>query len=270
MKEKQTSEKRMKPAVEAAVIILIILVLSVLAFVLVKIFSPRTETGDDTGTDTETTEFDTRTYQEMPYDDLDYDKVDEYVKKVYDHRFTTVTPLVLKQEVSVDDLDGWGKIKQFGNVMQYYDSSYELKPVEYNNKTVMYKPPYVRYTLQGYPAYATPGDFVTHVEICGVDTVYVCGINVNSSFEDFEEVFSALGFTVTREKSPTSYGKRQIIRAAIDGFWIILEKESELELKKGIYQYKSVIEYENNVVPAILRMGLAVNHYSRVEQFILP
>lgn len=242
-----------------------------LIFLLIfSLFSCGGKGDETTAEDGTTTDMDTRTYQEMPYDDLDYDKVDEYVRKVYDHQFTTVTPLVLKQEVNVDDLGGWGKIKQFGKAMQYYDSSYELKPVEYNNKTVTYKPPYVRYTLQGYPAYATPGDFVTHVEICGVDTVYVCGINVNSTFEDFEEVFSALGFTVTREESPTSYGKRQIIKAAIDGFWIILEKESELDLKKGIYEYSSVIEYENNVVPAILRMGLAVNHYSRIEQFILP
>ena len=261
----------MRPEFTAVLIVLIIFVLSVSAFAAVKIFGKGKETAEETETVTETTtELDTRDIRALPYDDLDYEKVDEYVLKVYDNPYTTKTPLLLKQEADVDGLAGWGKLKQYGGVMQYYDPAYELKPVEYNYKTVIYKPPYVRYFIQGYPAFAAPGDFVTHVEICGVDDVYICGINVNSTFDEFEETFSALGFTVTRESVKTTYGEREIIKADIDGFWIILEAPSRLKLQKGVYGYYNAIEYENNVVPAILRMGLAVNHVSRIEQFMLP
>lgn len=247
------------------------IIVIILSLMLVICLCSCGEGPEDTTTETEAeTEEDTRTYQEMPYDDLDYEKLEEYVQKIYDHPDTTKTPLALTQSVDTESLNEWGTVKKFGGVVQYYDSAYELKPVEYNNKTVMYKPPYVRYDLNGYPAYATPGDYVIHIDICEVPDVYICGINVRSSFEDFEKAFTGLGFTVAESTEHTSYGERRCIKAEIDGLWIILEQESELKLQKGIYDYKKVIEYENNTVPAILRMGVAVNHYSRVEQFILP
>jgi len=247
------------------------IIVIILSLMLVICLCSCSEGPEDTTTETEAeTEEDTRTYQEMPYDDLDYEKLEKYIQKIYDHPKTTKTPLALTQSVDTESLNGWGTVKKFGGVVQYYDSAYELKPVEYNNKTVMYKPPYVRYDLNGYPAYATPGDYVIHIDICEVPDVYICGINVESSFEDFEKAFTGLGFTVTESMEHTSYGERRCIKAEIDGLWIILEQESELKLQKGIYDYKKVIEYENNTVPAILRMGVAVNHYSRVEQFILP
>ena len=159
----------------------------------------------------------------------------------------------------------------------YFDEAYDPEPVysedaEDPTVPVWFKGPYVRYYVSGYPEYDGEEQYVIHVDVCGDSSVSICGINVNSSFEQFSQTFTALGFEVESgvwDTLPYTTG-RQIIEAKRDGMWITLEKESVFVNSDAYGTETSALSYENGVVPAILRMGVAVDNYMPVEQYDMP
>ncbi len=205
---------------------------------------------------------------------------DELIQKIYADPGTTKTEFQLKQPFDPEPYKNREKL-YWACITLYYDQKYDLTAINYpgtDNDPVLYKPPYVRYDVTGYPnAHESKEQYVTHVDICGDDTVSICGININSSFEDFKKTFSALGMTVREYTIKLPYGKRECIEATSSatetesGLWIVLEKESEFILERGVFEdYEDVIEYDGNKVPGMLRMGIPVETYTTVEQYLMP
>ena len=85
-------------------------------------------------------------------------------------------------------MTGW-----FG-ARQYYGKGY-APTVDEEGNTV---PPehYVTYLITAYPDYADGGQYVTQIEVTDPE-VRVKGLTVNSTFEEFKDIFLALGFKVT-------------------------------------------------------------------------
>ena len=205
---------------------------------------------------------------------------DELIRKIYNDPGTTITEFRLKQAFDPKPYEDREKL-YWACITQYYDKNYDLTAINFpgtENNPVLYKPPYVRYDVTGYPnAHESEEQYVTHVDICGDDTVSICGINIKSSFEDFKNTFSALGMTVREYTIKLPYGKRECIEATSSatetesGLWIVLEKESEFILERGVFEdYEDVIEYDGNKVPGMLRMGIPVETYTTVEQYLIP
>jgi hypothetical protein len=206
--------------------------------------------------------------------------VDTLIEAIYADPGTTKTEFQLKQPFDPEPYKNREKL-YWACITLYYDQKYDLTAINYpgtDNDPVLYKPPYVRYDVTGYPnAHESKEQYVTHVDICGDDTVSICGININSSFEDFKKTFSALGMTVREYTIKLPYGKRECIEATSSatetesGLWIVLEKESEFILERGVFEdYEDVIEYDGNKVPGMLRMGIPVETYTTVEQYLMP
>ncbi|MBO4423573.1 MAG: hypothetical protein J5879_09045 [Clostridia bacterium] len=267
----------------------------VLSFVLLKVSGPLNQPADGTGTETDTNQTDTtdtdtaeavikdriaalidenkkaREAAGTPEDEIDYEFLKQLVKLIYEREDTTKTQFSLLQRFDKT------KYKLFDpeiiRLAYYYDDNYEKNPVYVDDKIVWYKAPYVRYQALGYPDKDYDREYVTHIDICGLDDVSICGITVNSTFEQFRETFTNLGFTVSGGERacylPYSL-QRMVITAEYNGFWIILEQASAVNPEMDSYGEAGFIQYENNTVPAILRMGVAVQNDSPVEQHDLP
>jgi hypothetical protein len=264
----------------------------VLSFVLLRFSGPRTDPPSDSGTatDTETvTDTDTtpvytdpvraliekhRAEKGSDYTENDYEFIKELAKLIYSREDTTITQFCLLQEFDRE------KYEVFRSVIVrpdfYYDDRYEKRPVYENGEEtgdpVWYLPPYVRYQISGFPDRYDEQSYVTHIDICGINDVAVCGITVNSTFDEFESTFKNLGFNVTRSEMDLLYSNdRNIITAEYNGLWIILEQASEANDIEAAYGYDAAaVRYENDTVPAILRIGVAVQSMSPVEQYELP
>lgn len=268
----------------------------VLSFVLLKVSGPLNQPADGTGTGTDTIQTDTtdtdtadvvikdkiaqlidenkkaRAEAQTPEDEIDYEFLKQLAKLIYEREDTTQTQFTLLQRFDKT------KYKLFDPEIirsaYYYDDNYEKNPVYYEDETVWYKAPYVRYQAMGYPDKEYDREYVTHVDICGLDDVSICGITVNSTFDEFRETFTNLGFTVSggdRAGYLPYSTERMVIMAEYNGLWIILEQASAVNVDAEAYGAEDgYIQYENNTVPAILRMGVAVQNDSPVEQFDLP
>ena len=203
-----------------------------------------------------------------------YELIMQMLNTIYTREDTTQTQFLLLQDFDTEKY----QIFDPGIIRPafYFDDRWEKYPVYYNggDEPVWYKPPYVRYQVMGYPDRFEDKTCVTHIDICGIDFVSICGITVNSTFDEFRETFSNLGFSVTGGDNPVSLPystQRNVIAAEYNGLWIVLEQASEADTNLGAYgEAGNYLNYENNVVPAILRIGVAVKNYSHVEQYELP
>ncbi len=203
----------------------------------------------------------------------------EALSIVYGHEGTTKTQFKLLDSFDMNVYQTW-RTPMLRVQKIYFDEAYDPEPVysvdpeNTSGDPVWYKGPYVRYYVSGYPEYDGEEQYVIHVDICGDDSVSICGINIDSSFEEFAQTFTALGFEVESgvwDALPYTTG-RQTIVAQRDGMWITLEKASVLELESA-YVYGAetpALSYENGIVPAILRMGVEVENYMPVEQYDMP
>ena len=223
--------------------------------------------------------------------------LDEMLERVYSHPGTSKMKFRLKQTVTDEDMKDYLKKFSYGGICQYYDPDYDLTPVyycesddrlmtdeeieaAYENGGGRFGPdwvsgtPYVRYDVNGYPSRDDDNKAVVHVDILD-EKISVCGLTVNSSLDEAEKVLTELGFTVTRNKTHKVYScktDREILEAHADGFWIIFEEASEMKsgFAKDVYPYTDFILYRDNVMPAIIRMGISVDGYSSVDQFLIP
>ncbi|MBQ7698854.1 MAG: hypothetical protein IJT49_00755 [Clostridia bacterium] len=214
-----------------------------------------------------------------PEDEIDHDVLAEWVEKIYDHPGTSKTQFRLLDKF---DTSKYRIADQFLIAADIcYDEAYdpEIAYSQVYNEPVWYKPPYVRYHVAGFPDGSVKEKYVIHTDVCGDDTVTICGINVNSSFEEFEKTFTELGFNVHRGTMDLPYAKgRQIIEASYNGLWIILEKEAQYKpFEYEVYNtdqssgYRDYVGYDNDTVPAILRMGVVVKGTKwACEQYDMP
>lgn len=98
------------------------------------------------------------------------------------------------------DFSEYTSIPGFG-VIQYYGKGYK-----YDDKY------YVCYDVTAYPDYADGGEYVTRIEITD-PAISIYGLTVNSTFEEFQKVFGAMGYTI-------SYISKNTINAEKDGISI--------------------------------------------------
>ena len=285
---KKQKNYRLRSVLYGVGIAAIVLSFFVMSFVLLKISGPRTELPADGSaaaeTEAETTEPASTDPLRMLIDEdkknkngdesVDYELIRQMAALIYSREDTTITQFCLLQQFDTE------KYKLFEPTIVrpsfYYDDRYGKNPVYSagNDEPVWYKPPYVRYQVSGYPDRFGEQKYVTHVDICGLNYVSVCGITVDSSFEEFRDTFSSLGFTVTGgEKAgylPYS-SQRMSIMAQYNGLWIVLEQASHADINQKSYgEDVDYLTYDNDVVPAILRIGVSVENYSPVEQYELP
>lgn len=277
---------RLFTALEAVAVVAVVCGFVVLSMVLTKISGPKTDpaasgeisaakdqtkettdfeiiAADSKGEESDTTE-----------NENNYELIMQMLNTIYTREDTTQTQFLLLQDFDTEKY----QIFDPGIIRPafYFDDKWEKYPVYYNggDEPVWYKPPYVRYQVMGYPDRFEDKTCVTHIDICGIDFVSICGITVNSTFDEFRDTFSSLGFTVTGGDKPgyLPYStQRKVIAAEYNGLWIVLEQASEADTNLSAYgEASNYINYENNVVPAILRIGVAVKNYSSVEQYELP
>lgn len=104
----------------------------------------------------------------------------------------------ITQDVSKIDFSDYHEILGVMGAKEYYgygylpahnDTGFEIAP-EY----------YVKYTLTPWPDYADGGQYITTIEFCD-PKVTVYGLTVDSSFDDFEQVFQDMAYELTMESS---------------------------------------------------------------------
>ncbi len=87
-----------------------------------------------------------------------------------------------------DEIYGWFGAREYlgkGYVSQIDEDGVQIFPLEY-----------VSYIVSAYPDYADGGSCITGIKIFTSDfTVY--GISINSSVEEFDNVFESMGYTVS-------------------------------------------------------------------------
>ena len=117
------------------------------------------------------------------------------------------------------DFSGYAEVTGWFGARQYYGKDYA--PAVDGTAPEHY----VTYLITAYPDYADGGQYVTQIEVTDPE-VRVKGLTVNSTFEEFRDIFVALGFKVTKgetayvaEKGNITYrlteGKTILITAAV-------------------------------------------------------
>lgn len=100
----------------------------------------------------------------------------------------------ITENVENTDMSQYKSVSGWMGAKEYYGSEYS--PVTDSEGNVTKPEYYVTYLVSAYPDYADGGQYITKIEITD-PSVMVHGITVNSSFEDFETVFKALGYTAS-------------------------------------------------------------------------
>lgn len=188
---------------------------------------PETYEATDEATDA-APESDTEEFIPVYYDQA---LIDEYLDKIYSHPGTSNMAFSLKDRPTEIELEGCRIEYGFG-CEEVFDPAFEGDG--FDGK------PYQSYHIAGYP------DCIDAYAVIGVniynDTTKICGIGVNSSFDEFEATFSSLGFTVTRE----TVGVRSFISARIDGMIIELYERYGTEAPANMYM--TILSTNNNNV----------------------
>ena len=102
---------------------------------------------------------------------------------------------------NVDDYDWSGHDEIFGwfGASEFLGKRYRLT---YNEEEQRYEKPkfYVSYVVTNYPDYSSPSSCVTRIDITD-PTVKVYGLTTKSTLLEFIEVFSDLGYDISKEGS---------------------------------------------------------------------
>lgn len=106
----------------------------------------------------------------------------------------------ITQDVSKVDFSGYHEIIGWYGARQYYGSGYQ--PIFSENGYETDPEHYVKYLITAWPDYADGGKYITLIEFTdpGI-TVY--GLTVDSSYDEFERVFSEMGYKISRESKQT-------------------------------------------------------------------
>ncbi|HPP36876.1 MAG TPA: hypothetical protein PK767_11650, partial [Clostridiales bacterium] len=104
----------------------------------------------------------------------------------------------ITQDVSETDFSGYCEILGWIGARQYYGSGYQPEVDENGNQT---DPEYyVKYKVTAWPDYACQNKHITSIEITD-PKVTLYGLTVDSSFDEFEQVFSEMGYEISRKSS---------------------------------------------------------------------
>ena len=136
--------------------------------------------------------------------------IDEYIEKVFSHKGTTELPRKLKDKLA----DGPGNNTGISN-----DDIF-IYPIYKAATTGPIETYALNYGYSGYPDCLSVDSVITEIDIMR-DDINICGINTSSSFEEFEKVFTELGFEVQKASDYRIFAK-------IDGFTITLQKEEKI------------------------------------------
>ena len=167
-------------------------------------------------------EFEKNTGMEVEFDS---DSIKEYIDKIYDHPGTTQTKYRIMQyipEEDVKDHDTLYNVEENGvsGYLVYFDNDNGMFDYHINRKDHI-KYTYSDFLLRFHSYFVKEGNsrpMVTKITIRN-DKIKLCGIDINSSFDDFEKTFSALGFKTKRTKNAAT-GKDVAVYAEIQGLKI--------------------------------------------------
>ncbi|MBR6921801.1 MAG: hypothetical protein IKH51_06375 [Clostridia bacterium] len=134
--------------------------------------------------------------------DFRYDqaKIAEYLDIIYSHPETTKTTHRLG-DTSLEDKDqaAQKRLEELGVDEYYYVGDQYGHSTEYTLRCV--NTSYIMYRSRSYPMeyelYGNNKSTLTNIMMRG-EELKICGISSESSFDEFEEVFTSLGFEVTR------------------------------------------------------------------------
>lgn len=104
----------------------------------------------------------------------------------------------ITQDVSETDFSDYYEIVGWFGASQYYGSGYLPESDEDGNKI---EPEYyVKYLITAWPDYADGGKYITSIDF-NDPKVTVYGLTVDSSFNEFERIFSEMGYEITKDSS---------------------------------------------------------------------
>jgi hypothetical protein len=111
----------------------------------------------------------------------------------------------ITQDVSEVDFSGYREIYGWFGARQYYGSGYlpvtDENRYEADENGYEADPEYyVKYLVSAWPDYADGGKYVTCIEFTDPE-ITVFGLTVDSSFDEFEKVFSGMGCEIFKESS---------------------------------------------------------------------
>lgn len=114
---------------------------------------------------------------------------------------------------------------------EFYGTGYQAVFDEAGNTT---RPDhYVIYCITAYPDYADGGQYVTGIEI--TDPHITCyGLTVDASLEDFDKIFSDMGFTVSSPSKVTH-------RAVKDNITFLFEQGKRLKIDAKISNRDGIV-----------------------------
>lgn len=102
----------------------------------------------------------------------------------------------ITQNVENTDFSSHNEIYGWMGAREFLGKGYSTVADEYSNQV---KPlHYVSYIITAYPDYADGGEYVTQIDITD-PTVSVYGLTVNSTIEEYDEVFRKMGFVISVE-----------------------------------------------------------------------
>jgi len=107
----------------------------------------------------------------------------------------------ITQDVSKTDFSGYREIVGCIGAKQYYGSGY--MPVKDENGYETDPEYYVKHLITAWPDYADGGEYITLIEFTD-PKVTLYGLTVDSSFDDFEQIFSKMGYEINRNSSKFS------------------------------------------------------------------
>ncbi len=104
----------------------------------------------------------------------------------------------ITQDVSETDFSDYYEILGWFGARQYYGSGYQSIIGE--NGYEVEPEYYVKYKITAWPDYADGGQYITSIEF-NDPKVIVYGLTVDSSLEEFEQVFSEKGYELSKDSS---------------------------------------------------------------------
>ena len=104
----------------------------------------------------------------------------------------------ITQDVAETDFSGYYEIVGWFGASQYYGSGY--LPAFDEDGYEVDPEHYVKYKITAWPDYADGGKYITSIDF-NDPKVTVYGLTVDSSFDEFERIFSEMGYELSKDSS---------------------------------------------------------------------
>ena len=107
----------------------------------------------------------------------------------------TILELWITQDVADVDFSNYYEILGGIGAKQYYGSGY--LPALHEDGYEVDPEYYVKYKITAWPDYADGGQYITSIDF-NDPKVTVYGLTINSSFDEFERIFSEMGYELSQ------------------------------------------------------------------------